>query len=344
MNEIDWKNTPGACRMIDEFDILGVIGSGTYGVVYKASRKSNKKEVVALKEVLMVQERDGLPITTAREVKLLSRIQHPNIVSLIEVAVGPRVNEVFLVLEYLDYDLAEILDSNDRHIQKFTRAQIKCLLYQLLNALDYLHSNWIIHRDIKMANLLYNNETGQLKLTDFGLARTLSDVYEEPLTFEVVTLWYRAPELLVRERVEYGISVDMWSVGCIMGELYLNQPIFPGKDEVEQINMIIKQVGWSNECPWLSDPRVSDLITSKGDGELRKTFRGIGIPGLDLLTKLLRLDPAKRISAKKALVHQYFTTEPLPASLKEMPSFPPKKVLPAESVKKGCDTQKKTRS
>eukprot|EP01116_Phalansterium_solitarium_P015799 TRINITY_DN3527_c0_g1_i7.p1 TRINITY_DN3527_c0_g1~~TRINITY_DN3527_c0_g1_i7.p1 ORF type:complete len:194 (-),score=89.36 TRINITY_DN3527_c0_g1_i7:516-1097(-) len=183
--------------------MLNRIGEGTYGIVYRAREKQTGK-IFALKKVRMEREKDGLPMTSLREIRLLKSVKHESIVQLHEVVAGKGLDNIFLVFEYVEHDMAGLIDNMK---QPFSESEVKCLLLQLLHAIAYLHDNWIIHRDLKLSNLLFNNR-GQLKLADFGLAR----VFGYPLrnmTPKVVTLWYRPPELLMGAET-YTTAVDMW--------------------------------------------------------------------------------------------------------------------------------------
>ena len=177
-----------AARAVSTFDKLNRIGEGTYSVVYRA-RDQRSGDIVALKRVIMHNEQsDGFPVTSLREIRVLKRLVHPNVVRLHEIAVGRRREAVFLVFEYCEHDLARLIDSMPA---PFSEGEVKCITQQLLRAVTYLHSRCVLHRDVKMSNVLYNR-AGEVKLADFGLAR-LVGVPKRPLTPKVVTLWYRAP-------------------------------------------------------------------------------------------------------------------------------------------------------
>jgi serine/threonine protein kinase len=184
----------GKSRSVYNFERLNVIGQGTYGVVYRA-RDKETQAIVALKKLRMEREKEGMPLTSLREIRLLKACHHPNVVQLQDIVVGNKLDSIFLVFEYCENDLATLLDTAMK--RKFTEGEVKCLLRQLLSATAYMHDHWMIHRDIKMSNLLYNNR-GCLKLADFGLAR-LFGYPKRPYTPRVVTLWYRAPELLIAD-------------------------------------------------------------------------------------------------------------------------------------------------
>lgn len=224
------------CRSVEEFQCLNRIEEGTYGVVYRA-RDKRTEEIVALKRLKMEKEKEGFPITSLREINTLLKGQHPNIVTVREIVVGSNMDKIFIVMDYVEHDLKSLMETMRHKKQMFMPGEVKCLLRQLLSAVAHLHDNWILHRDLKTSNLLLSHK-GILKVGDFGLARE----YGSPLkayTPIVVTLWYRAPELLLCAK-EYSTPIDMWSVGCIFAELLLMNALFPGKSEVDQLNRIFK--------------------------------------------------------------------------------------------------------
>jgi cell division cycle 2-like protein len=165
---------------------------------------------------------------------------HPNIVNVREIVVTPSLTGIFIVMEFVEHDLKTLLDTMP---SPFLQSEIKTLMLQLLSAVDHLHSNWIIHRDLKTSNLLMNNR-GQIKVADFGLARRFGSPLQD-LTQVVVTLWYRAPEILFGE-TKYTTAVDMWSIGCIFAELAEKEPLFPGKGEVDQLSKVLIYDYFSN--------------------------------------------------------------------------------------------------
>ncbi|KAK7401085.1 hypothetical protein VNO78_12399 [Psophocarpus tetragonolobus] len=320
-------------RSIDCFEKLEQIGEGTYGQVYMA-REIKTGEIVALKKIRMDNEREGFPITAIREIKILKKLHHENVIKLKEIVTspGPEKDEqgrpdgnkykggIYMVFEYMDHDLTGLAD---RPGMRFTVPQIKCYMRQLLTGLHYCHVNQVLHRDIKGSNLLIDNE-GNLKLADFGLARSFSNEHNANLTNRVITLWYRPPELLLGT-TRYGPAVDMWSVGCIFAELLHGKPIFPGKDEPEQLNKIFELCGAPDEVNW---PGVSKTPwynqfkpTRPMKRRLREVFRHFERHALELLEKMLTLDPAQRITAKDALDAEYFWTDPLPCDPKSLPKY-----------------------
>ena len=219
-----------------------MLGEGTYGTVYRAKDKRNGREV-AIKKMKVHDTQEGFPITSLREVKLLKALAgHPNIVELLEVAVGKSKDSVFLVFEYCEIDLANLLDQMRIEKLRFTDSEIKCLVLQVIKGMVFAHRNYVIHRDLKLSNLLLNKE-GIVKIADFGLAREFQKP-EKPLTRRVVTLWYRAPELLV-EWAKYGKTVDTWSIGCIIAEFFNHGvPVFQGNSETHQFQLICEAIGF----------------------------------------------------------------------------------------------------
>lgn len=314
------------CRSVDEFERLNKIDEGTYGVVFRA-RDKKTGEIVALKKVKMEKEQEGFPLTALREINILLSFHHPSIVDVKEVVVGNSLDSIFMAMEYMEHDLKGLMETM-KH--PFTQSEVKCLMIQLLEGVRYLHSNWVLHRDLKTSNLLLNNQ-GELKICDFGLARQYGSPLK-PYTHLVVTLWYRAPELLLGAR-QYSTAIDMWSLGCIMAELLSKEPLFNGKTEVEQLDKIFRTLGTPNETTWPGFSKLPGFRVNFVKHQfnlLRKKFPATsftGSPvlsdsGFDLLSKLLAYDPQKRISAEEALDHAWFLEVPLPKSKEFMPTFP----------------------
>ncbi|XP_031402106.1 cyclin-dependent kinase C-2-like [Punica granatum] len=321
-------------RSVDCFEKLEQIGEGTYGQVYMA-REKRTGEIVALKKIRMDNEREGFPITAIREIKILKKLHHDNVIKLKEIVTspGPEKDEqgrpegnkykggIYMVFEYMDHDLTGLAD---RPGMRFSTPQIKCYMKQLLTGLHYCHINQVLHRDIKGSNLLIDNE-GNLKLADFGLARSYSNDPGANLTNRVITLWYRPPELLLGA-TKYGPAVDMWSVGCIFAELLHGKPIFPGKDEPEQLNKIFELCGAPDDNNWPDASKMPWYNNFKPTRPMRRRLREVfkhtfDRHALDLLERMLTLDPSKRISAKDALDAEYFWTDPLPCDPKSLPKY-----------------------
>ncbi|XP_035388003.1 cyclin-dependent kinase 10 isoform X2 [Electrophorus electricus] len=331
----------GNCRSVKEFEKLNRIGEGTYGIVYRA-RDTITHEIVALKKVRMDKEKDGIPISSLREITLLLRLRHPNIVELKEVVVGSHLESLFLVMSYCEQDLASLLENMQ---SPFSEAQVrfvcvcvllqvkcvcvcvllqvKCIVLQLLRGLAYLHHNFILHRDLKVSNLLMTDK-GCVKIADFGLARVYG-VPQQPMTPKVVTLWYRAPELLLGTKTQT-TALDMWAVGCVLAELLAHKPLLPGSSEVQQLDLIVQLLGTPNDNIW---PGFSRLPLS-GQYSLRKQpynnlknkFTWLSEAGLRLLNLLFMYNPQRRASAVDCLESSYFKEKPLPCEPELMPTFP----------------------
>ncbi|XP_019727293.1 cyclin-dependent kinase 10 isoform X1 [Hippocampus comes] len=309
----------GMCRSVRGFEKLNRIGEGTYGIVYRA-RDTKSDEIVALKKVRMDKEKDGIPISSLREITLLLRLRHPNIVELKEVVVGSHLESLFLVMSYCEQDLASLLEN----IQTpFSEAQVKCIILQLLRGLRYLHHNFIIHRDLKVSNLLMTDK-GCVKIADFGLARRYG-VPQQPMTPRVVTLWYRAPELLLGSKTQT-TALDMWAVGCILAELLAHKPLLPGTSEIQQLDLIVQLLGTPNETIW---PGFSDLpligqysLRKQPYNNLKNKFTWLSEAGHRLLNLLFMYNPQRRASAKDCLESSYFKEKPLPCEPDLMPTFP----------------------
>lgn len=323
------------CSGIKNYEILSKLGEGTFGEVHKAQSLKTGR-IVALKKILMHNEKDGFPITALREIKLLKMLSHPNILKLEEMAVERNKGEgrkkaiMYMVTPYMDHDLSGLLENPSVH---FTEPQIKCYMLQLLKGLEHLHANKILHRDMKAANLLINNK-GVLQIADFGLARPYDDPIPQPgkgggeatrdYTTLVVTRWYRPPELLLQLR-RYTTAIDMWGVGCVFGEMFKGKPILAGNSDLNQAQMIFDLVGSPNEenMPgWSSLPGCEGISSFQyRPSTLPQAFREQGSSAISLLTELLKLDWRKRINAMDALHHPYFTNTPLPAHPSEIPHF-----------------------
>ncbi|GBM79406.1 Cyclin-dependent kinase 9 [Araneus ventricosus] len=317
------------CNKLEDYDDLFKIGQGTFGEVFKARHRTSKK-VVALKRVLTENTNEGFPITALREIKILQQLKNKNVVSLIDTCRSKKstsgschVVSFYLVFEFCEHDLAGLISNRSL---KFTLAEIKGVMKQLFNGLFFIHSSNILHRDIKAANILITKD-GVLKIADFGLARPYSEnkCAEKPNKFtnKVITLWYRPPELLLGER-NYGPPIDLWGSGCVMAEMWTRTPIMQGDSEQHQLALITRLCGsitpetfpgcekldlWNNlNLPTDSKRRVKEkLVDCVKDP-----------PALDLLDKLLTIDPGRRINADDALLHDFFWADPLPVDLKRV--------------------------
>ncbi|XP_054832872.1 cyclin-dependent kinase 3 [Eublepharis macularius] len=289
----------------DVFQKVEKIGEGTYGVVYKARNKQTG-QLVALKKIRLDSETEGVPSTAIREISLLKELKHPNIVRLLDVVHSQK--KLYLVFEYLNQDLKKYMDSS--RTSELPLSLVKSYLYQLLQGVGFCHSHRVIHRDLKPQNLLIN-EMGAIKLADFGLARAFG-VPLRTYTHEVVTLWYRAPEILLGCKY-YSTAVDIWSIGCIFAEMVTRKALFPGDSEIDQLFRIFRTLGTPTESVW---PGVTQLPDYKGNfpkwprKDMKAIISNLDRDGRDLLAQLLLYDPNRRISAKAALTHQYFWQAP----------------------------------
>merc|ERR550525_1448711 len=311
------------CARVDKYEKIAKIGQGTFGEVFKARCRTDRTKIVALKKVLMENEKEGFPITALREVRILQLLNHENIVNLLEICrqYSRHKTTFYLVFDFCEHDLAGLLSNIN---VKFSPGEIKKVMQQMCEGLFYIHTNKIIHRDMKAANILIT-KTGTLKLADFGLARAISiNKAGQPnrYTNRVVTLWYRPPELLLGER-NYGAAVDMWGAGCIMAEMWTRSPIMQGNTEQHQLTLIAQLCGAISPEVW---PAVQSLdLYNKLEiprGSKRRVKERLkpyvkDAYACDLIDKLLLLDPAKRIDTDHALNHDFFWTDPMPSSIEK---------------------------
>ncbi|KAI5809119.1 kinase-like domain-containing protein [Peziza echinospora] len=327
-----------SCRNVENsYTLLNHIEEGSYGIVSRA-RSIATGEVVALKKLKLEREKDGFPITSLREISTLMTCRgHPNIVNLREVVMGDRLDQVYLVMDFIEHDLKTLTE--EMH-EPFLPSELKTILSQLLSATAHLHSHWILHRDLKTSNLLMNNR-GQIKIADFGLARfhsssststttTTTTPTKEPLTQLVVTLWYRAPELLLGA-TKYGPEIDIWSIGCIFAELLTNTPPLQGTSELDQLSKIFSLVGVPTDATYPSFrrlPHAKSLTFPKTSATQGSLLRGryplLTNKGAELLEWMLMLDPERRCSAEEALRHEWFREDPRPKREEMFPTFPSK--------------------
>ncbi|CAN0865316.1 Probable serine/threonine-protein kinase At1g54610 [Linum grandiflorum] len=281
-------------------DVLaGLIGQGTYSNVYKARDRDSGK-IVALKKVRFdTSEAESIKFM-AREIMVLQKLDHPNIIKLEGIATSRMQYSLYLVFDYMQSDLTRIIS---RPSQRLTEPQVKCYMQQLLMGLEHCHERGILHRDIKGSNLLID-KNGMLKIADFGLANFFVPKPKRPLTTRVVTLWYRAPELLLGA-TDYGVGIDLWSAGCLLAEMFVGRPIMPGRTEVEQIHRIFKLCGSPAEDYW----KIMRLPTSFRPPQhykpsFHESFKDMPASSIALLTTLLSLNPSYRGTATSALQTQ----------------------------------------
>ncbi|KAJ7956937.1 Protein kinase-like domain-containing protein [Quillaja saponaria] len=266
-------------RSADSYDKLAKVGHGTYSNVYKAPDRDTGK-LVAMKKVRFDTSEPESVKFMAREIMVLQKLDHPNVIKLEGLATSRMPYSLYLVFDFLGSDLTRIIS---RPGMRLTESQIKCYMQQLLSGLRHCHERGILHRDIKGSNLLIDKR-GMLKIADFGLANCFSPKSTRPLTNRVVTLWYRAPELLLGS-TDYGVGIDLWSAGCLLAQVFVGRPIMPGRTEPS----------------------------------FEEAFRDFPTSSHGLFTTLLDLDPSRRGSAASALQSDFFRSSPLACDLSEPP-------------------------
>ena len=291
---------------------LESIGTGAYGVVC-AAKDNRTGRKVAIKKIPKAFDELTIAKRTYRELKILRHLRHENIISILDVMEPPdkesTLHDVYVVLDLMESDLHHIIHS----VQPLSDEHIKYFLYQILRGLKYIHSANVIHRDLKPSNLLINRNC-ELKIGDFGMARGLSSTSEEHATFlteYVATRWYRAPELMLSFS-EYNISLDMWSLGCIFAEMLGRRQLFPGKNYVNQLQLVLSVVGTPSEeyVQHIGSEKVKTYLKNlpkRCPVELFVLFPNASKEALSLLGKFLQLDPRNRCSAEEALNHSYLT-------------------------------------
>ncbi|XP_010439258.1 PREDICTED: probable serine/threonine-protein kinase At1g54610 [Camelina sativa] len=301
------------------------IGGGTFSKVFKA-RDLLRNKTVALKRIRFDLNDSESIKCIAREITILRKLDHPNVIKLEGLMlVDHDSSTLYLIFEYMEHDL---LGLSSLLGNQFSEPQVKCYMRQLLRGLDHCHTNHVLHRDIKSSNLLID-ANGVLKIADFGLATFFDPHNSVPLTTHVATLWYRPPELLLGAS-HYSVGIDLWSTGCVIGELYAGKPILPGKNETDQLHKIFKLCGSPSDDYWtklklqLSAP-LRPLFPY--GSHIEETFKGFPTCVISLLETLLSIDPDFRGTAASALKSKYFITEPLPCDPSCLPKYPPSKEI-----------------
>lgn len=303
--------------MSKRYEKIKFLGEGQFATVYKARDKETDREVAIKKIKLgsMQEAQDGVNRTALREIKLLQELHHENVIDLLDVY--GKDSSISLVFEIMETDLETILNEKKIYI---SFAHIKSYILMTLKGLEYLHKNWILHRDLKPNNLLID-KNNILKIADFGLARTFgspSRVYSH----QVVTRWYRAPELLFGSRM-YGTGVDIWAVGCILAELFRREPLFPGDSDLDTLTRIISFLGVPTDKNWPGVTKLPDYVefNDPDAGEsFADRFPAVQEDGMEILRTMLALDPNARCDCTQALNMVYFKTEPFPT----IPQFLPR--------------------
>jgi serine/threonine protein kinase len=305
---------------IYDYECGEVISEGTFGVVYSAYKGGRK---FAIKKLKMTEQDKDAGIYK-REIETLKLLDHENVVRLYECVTNDR-DHLFLVFDYHDYDLKRLILETPRLSESF----VKNLMIQLFNGLKYIHHLQICHRDLKMANLLINLTDGRLRIADFGSNKKVSS----EMTPDQVTLWFRAPEILLGSR-HYGTEVDIWSAGCVFAELLTGKPLFDGHSEIEQIDKIFNLLGAPTGLNWPSFdllPLSRTLKVPNTTSRMKIAFKGISENALDLLQKLVQYEPRFRLSAKEALSHPYFKEDPLPDAVGSIPNLESVAASPVKS-------------
>ncbi|CVK89793.1 probable cyclin-dependent ser/thr protein kinase KIN28 [Fusarium fujikuroi] len=296
------------------------LGEGTYAVVFLGHLRSKPTTLVAIKKIKVQKEYDeGMAPDAVRELKHLQELSHPNIISLLSVFSSKDQN-LNLVLEYLPRGDLEML-IRDTESVRYGAADIKTWMGMLTRAVWFCHENFVLHRDIKPNNLLIADD-GEVKLADFGLARSFADPHQL-MSSRVITRWYRPPELLFDAK-HYSGAVDVWSVGTVFAELIMRAPYLPGNTDLDQVRLVCELVGTPTDDNW---PGVTKLpgyavpgqhpVRGKDWYEMR--FGTVGSDGVDLLMKTLILDPKKRITARGMLEHPWWHSEPKPTRKQDLP-------------------------
>lgn len=287
---------------MDNFVRIEKIGEGTYGVVYKGRNKKTG-QIVAMKKIRLESDDEGIPSTAIREISLLKELKHPNIVGLLDVSM--EESKLYLIFEYLTMDLKKYMDTlgNGKLMEPET---VKSYLYQITRAVLFCHTRRVLHRDLKPQNLLIDKH-GCIKVADFGLGRAFG-IPVRVYTHEVVTLWYRAPEILLGT-TRYTCAIDVWSIGCIFAEMATKKPLFQGDSEIDQLFRIFRVLRTPTEENWPGVTQLSDYkatFPNWTSNNLASQVKPLDEQGLDLLQAMLIYNPENRISARAALQHPYF--------------------------------------
>lgn len=314
------------------------LGSGQYADVFSAHLKSDPTQLVAIKKIKIGADSKqfGISHDSLREIRFLQELDHPNIIKLYAIF-STKSQNLNLVLEQLPQgDLEKLIQ--DKANVTYTSADIKAWMLMLMRATWFCHANYVLHRDIKPNNLLIA-ANGEIKLADFGLARPMPDPGVQ-MTYNTITIWYRPPELFFQARM-YSGKVDVWSCGCVFGELISRAVMFPAfpDTEINMVKLICERVGTPTEDNWPGVSKLKGYVTPTEITPLRPRdfwnaqFRAIGDLGVDLLVKMLALDPRKRLSSEQVLRHEFWTADPRPSRLEDLPKRGGGREEMAESLK-----------
>ncbi|EDV32331.1 uncharacterized protein Dana_GF14103 [Drosophila ananassae] len=287
---------------MEDFEKIEKIGEGTYGVVYKG-RNRLTGQIVAMKKIRLESDDEGVPSTAIREISLLKELKHSNIVCLEDVLM--EENRIYLIFEFLSMDLKKYMDSlpADKHMDP---KLVRSYLYQITSAILFCHRRRVLHRDLKPQNLLID-KNGIIKVADFGLGRSFG-IPVRIYTHEIVTLWYRAPEVLLGSP-RYSCPVDIWSIGCIFAEMATRKPLFQGDSEIDQLFRMFRILKTPTEDIWpgvTSLPDYKNTFPCWSTNQLTNQLKNLDANGINLIQSMLIYDPVHRISAKDILEHPYF--------------------------------------
>ncbi|KAH8329355.1 hypothetical protein KR074_008512 [Drosophila pseudoananassae] len=287
---------------MEDFEKIEKIGEGTYGVVYKG-RNRLTGQIVAMKKIRLESDDEGVPSTAIREISLLKELKHSNIVCLEDVLM--EENRIYLIFEFLSMDLKKYMDSlpADKHMDP---KLVRSYLYQITSAILFCHRRRVLHRDLKPQNLLID-KNGIIKVADFGLGRSFG-IPVRIYTHEIVTLWYRAPEVLLGSP-RYSCPVDIWSIGCIFAEMATRKPLFQGDSEIDQLFRMFRILKTPTEDIWpgvTSLPDYKNTFPCWSTNQLTNQLKNLDENGINLIQSMLIYDPVHRISAKEILEHPYF--------------------------------------
>ncbi|KAL4421721.1 hypothetical protein ABPG77_002337 [Micractinium sp. CCAP 211/92] len=296
---------------MENYEKIEKVGEGTYGKVYKA-RDRNTGNLVALKKTRLEMEEEGVPSTTLREISLLQMLSESN--HIVKLLCVEHLEEngkpcLYLVFEYLSTDLKKYMDRNGKGPNHPLPPElVKSFMYQLLKGVAHMHKHGVMHRDLKPQNLLVDDSLPHplLKVADLGLGRHFV-IPIKAYTHEIVTLWYRAPEVLLGA-THYAPAVDIWSIACIFAELARKQAIFPGDSELQQLLHIFKLLGTPSEDVWPGVTKLKDWheFPQWHPQDLARVFPRLCPAGIDLMAKMFEYDPSRRVTAKEAMQHPYF--------------------------------------
>ena len=325
---------------IENYTVLCKIGEGAAGIVMKGHRKGKPEQIVALKKLRNASDKNGIGIETIREIYMLRELEHENIINILDIF--GKGGYLYIIMPFAVGDLEQLIQNKEVLL---TPPHIKAFMQMLLKGVQYIHHKFILHRDLKPSNCLILPDN-TLKISDFGLSRE----YGSPnrlLSYQACTIWYRSPELLFGAD-HYGISLDMWSCGCIFAELLLRVPLFGGNDnsDIGQIGRIFRILGTPNfvgnddvnsgsnvkkSNVYWKDVEMLPLFRKFEPNQaypIDNLFKATTKNGKDLFSNLCKYDPNKRLSATQALRHPYFSEEPLATAVEKLPNPKAKSTSP----------------